>query len=121
MVVNHARWVIVVAVLFVVRRGGARRATSPTTCRRVDSRIPQSESVKTAEELLARFPAAGQSDFVVLVTARGGSVDDAAVTEAGDRAHREAARADPAMIEASSYWTLGNRAAAEEHATATRR
>ena len=105
LVVNHARWVIVVAVLFVV--------VAAVLGRNVADKLsaggfedPQSESVTTAEDLLARFPAAGEPDFVVLVTARDGI---------GRRCRGHRGRAprsptgwpqDPAVIEAASYWTL---------------
>ena len=95
LVVNHARWVIVVAILFVV--------VAAVIGRNVADKLsaggfedPQSESVKTADDLLARFPAAGEPDFVVLVTARGGSVDDAAVTDAATALTDKLAK-DPAV------------------------
>jgi RND superfamily putative drug exporter len=103
-VVRHARWVVIGAVLFVV--------VSAVLGRDVASRLsaggfenPSSESVLTAKELLADFPAAGEPDFVVLVTARGGDVDDEAVADAGKQLTAELA-ADREVIEAASYWTL---------------
>jgi len=44
--------------------------------------------VRTADELLASFPGAGEPDFVVLVTARGGGVDDQQGALAGGEAAR---------------------------------
>src|SRR5438552_11893371 len=81
LVVNHARWVIVAAILFVVVAAviGSNVADKLSAGGFED---PNSESVKAAADLLSRFPAAGEPDFVVLVTARGGSVDDAAVSDA---------------------------------------
>jgi RND superfamily putative drug exporter len=104
LVVNHARWVIVVAVLFVVAAAVLGRNVADNLSAG-GFEDPQSESVKAAEDLLSRFPAAGEPDFVVLVTAKDGSVDDAAVTEAAN-ALTEKLAADPAVIEAASYWTL---------------
>jgi putative drug exporter of the RND superfamily len=104
LVVNHARWVIVGAVVFVIVAAviGHNVAEKLSAGGFED---PQSESVKAAKDLLARFPAAGEPDFVVLVTARDGSVDDAAVTEAATALTDKLAK-DPAVIEAASYWTL---------------
>ena len=104
LVVNHARWVIVAAVLFVIVAAViGRNVADQLSAGGFED--PQSESVKAATDLLARFPAAGEPDFVVLVTARNGSVDDAAVTAAATALTDKLAK-DPAVIEAASYWTL---------------
>ncbi|HEX8004737.1 MAG TPA: MMPL family transporter [Mycobacteriales bacterium] len=61
------------------------------------------ESTK-AEKALEAF--GGQPNFVLLVTARGGSVDDAAAARAGlDVTNRLGA--EPAVTFAGSYWSLG--------------
>jgi RND superfamily putative drug exporter len=66
---------------------------------------PDSESTLTAEELVERFPSAGEADFVVLVTVTRGSVDDRGVDRYGlaltDRLERQ-----PEVIQAGSYWSL---------------
>jgi RND superfamily putative drug exporter len=105
-VVNNARWVIVGAVVFVVAAAIlGRDVASQLSAGGFEN--PSSESVRTAKALLAGFPAAGEPDFIVLVTARGGSVDDPAVVDAGLRLTKRLAR-DPAVIEAGSYWSLSN-------------
>jgi RND superfamily putative drug exporter len=104
--VNNARWVIVGAVVFVV--GAAvlgRDVAGELSAGGFEN--PGSESVRTAKDLLAGFPAAGEPDFVVLVTARDGSVDDPAVAAAGKALTARLAR-DPAVIQAASYWSLSN-------------
>ena len=75
MVVNHARWVIVAAVLFVVAAAVLGRNVADKLLGGIED--PQSESVKTAKTSSPAFPGAGEPDFVVLVTARRDSVDDA--------------------------------------------
>jgi RND superfamily putative drug exporter len=68
---------------------------------------PASESSRSATVVSSEFPAAGQTDFVVLVTAESGTVDDPAVRDAGV-ALTERLGAMPAVSAASSYWTLNN-------------
>ena len=105
-VVNHARWVIVAAVAFVVVAALlGRNVADDLSAGGFED--PSSESVTAAEDLLDRFPAAGEPDFVVLVTARSGSVDDAEVVDVAT-ALTEKLAADQAVIEAASYWTLAN-------------
>ena len=106
-VVNNARWVIVGAVVFVIcRRDPRARRREPAVGRRL--REPELGVGRArAKDLLAGFPAAGEPDFVVLVTARDGTVDDPAVVAAGPRLTERLAR-DPAVIEAGSYWSLSN-------------
>src|SRR5262249_60274596 len=61
----------------------------------------------TARELLGNFPAAGEPDFVVLVSARNGSVDDPLVAAVGRALTQRLAR-DRAVVWAASYWSLSN-------------
>ena len=68
---------------------------------------PTSESARATAIANRDFPTATQTDFVVLVTARRGSVDDVAVREAG--LALTAALADaPGVRGATSYWALGD-------------
>ena len=67
---------------------------------------PGSESTRAADALVERFPSAGEPDFVILVTAAG-SVDGAAATAEGTALTERLAR-QPEVIEAGSYWSLGN-------------
>ena len=67
---------------------------------------PDSESTRAGEALVARFPSAGEPDFVILVTSKSGDVDDAATTSAGTALTERLAR-QPEVIQAGSYWTLG--------------
>jgi RND superfamily putative drug exporter len=104
--VVRRRWsVIVVAVLFlpiagVIGGGVARQLTVG------GMEDPGSESARTALALQHRFANAGQSDFVVLVTARHGDVDDPEVRAAGLALTRHLDRS-PGIASASSYW-IGN-------------
>jgi RND superfamily putative drug exporter len=66
---------------------------------------PGSESARTAEALNRRFEGAGEPEFVVLVTARRGSVDDDAVASTGLDITREIA-AEHGVVAATSYWSL---------------
>ncbi len=105
-VVNHARWVVVGAVVFVVASAVlGRDVASQLSAGGFEN--PASESVQTAKDLLADFPAAGEPDFIVLVTARDGTVDDEAVAAAGKELTAQLA-ADRDIVEAASYWTLLN-------------
>ncbi len=104
--VVRRRWaVIVAAVLFLPVAGliGGGVARQLTVGGMED---PGSESARTALALQHRFANAGQSDFVVLVTARHGDVDDPAVRAVGLALTRRLDRA-PGIASASSYW-IGN-------------
>jgi RND superfamily putative drug exporter len=110
-VVDHARWVIVGAVVFVVVAAVlGRDAASQLSAGGFEN--PSSESVRTARQLLGNFPAAGEPDFVVLVTARNGSIDDPPVAAVGkDLTERLAG--DRAVVWAASYWSLQRTTARE--------
>jgi RND superfamily putative drug exporter len=104
--VVHRRWVvIIVAVVFlplaaIIGGGVAKQLTVGGL------EDPGSESARTAAELQDRFSKAGQSDFVVVVTARDGKVDDPDVRAAGLALTKQLA-AEPGIVNASSYW-VGN-------------
>jgi RND superfamily putative drug exporter len=103
-VVHHRFLVIVVAALFLPLAAllGGGVAKHLTVGGLED---PGSESAKTAEAINARFSRAGQSDFVVLVTAKDGDVDAPAVRREGLALTKELA-AEPGIVAASSYWRL---------------
>jgi RND superfamily putative drug exporter len=104
--VVHRRWVVIIlAALFlplaaIVGGGVAGKLTVGGL------EDPGSESARTAEMLQERFANAGQSDFVVLVTARDGDVDAEAVRAEG-LAITERLGGEEGIGQASSYWALG--------------
>jgi RND superfamily putative drug exporter len=106
LIVVHHRWVvIIVAAVFlplaaVVGGGVAQKLTVGG----LDD--PNAESAQTADALLERFSNAGQSDFVVVVTAKGGNVDAPDVQAAG-LAMTERLGGEEGIVQASSYWSIG--------------
>ncbi len=104
--VVHRRWVVIVlAALFlplaaIIGGGVAKQLTVG------GMEDPGSESARTAVALQQRFSKAGQSDFVVLVTARHGKVDDPDVRAAGLELTKQLG-GEPGIVQASSYW-VGN-------------
>ena len=68
---------------------------------------PASESVQTQELLEAAFKGAPQPDFVLIITAKDGTVDDEAVRDAGV-ALQAKLDADPGILQTQSYWSLDN-------------
>ena len=68
---------------------------------------PASETVETQETLTAEFEGAAQPDFVLLVTAANGTVDDEAVHDAALALQRRLDR-EPGVAQTQSYWSLDN-------------
>jgi len=68
---------------------------------------PGSESVQTQDRLTARFQGAAQPDFVLLVTAAHGTVDDEAVHDAALALQKRLDR-EPGVAQTQSYWSLDN-------------
>jgi RND superfamily putative drug exporter len=66
---------------------------------------PHSASAQADASLVKSFPAGGEPDFVVLVTAKSGSVDDVATTGTGLALTTRLSH-DRAVVAAASYWTL---------------
>jgi RND superfamily putative drug exporter len=103
-IVTRRVWVLVVtailAVACAVIGGGVAQKLSLG-----GTEDPASESVQTQEALLERFDQARQPDFVLVVTARNGSVDDPAVVDAAANLERRLAR-EPGVALAQSYWSL---------------
>jgi RND superfamily putative drug exporter len=106
-VVHRRWWVIAVAVLVLplaafVAKDTAHRL-SPT-----GYQDPGAESSRAARSIAAEFPAAAQSDFVVVVTARDpGGVDAPEVARAATALGERLARAD-GVGSVNSYWSLDN-------------
>jgi RND superfamily putative drug exporter len=67
---------------------------------------PNAESTIAADELEETFRS-GEPNFVLLVTAREGTVDDRASATAGTRLTKELSR-EPQVQQAVSYWSLGS-------------
>jgi len=68
---------------------------------------PKSESVRTQDVLTSAFAGAAQPDFVLIVSTRNGTVDDAAVKDAGLALQARLDRA-PGVVLTQSYWSLDN-------------
>ena len=68
---------------------------------------PKSESVRTQDRLTKSFPGAAQPDFVLIVTTRRGTVDDAAVKDAGLAIQARLDRTSDVEL-TQSYWSLDN-------------
>ena len=67
---------------------------------------PGSESARATAAIAKEFPASGQSDFVVVVTANHGTVNSPAVQAKGLALTRQLGRS-PGVVTSFSYWTLG--------------
>jgi RND superfamily putative drug exporter len=105
-VVRRRWWVLGLALLAlpvsILFGGGVHDKLSPGGF--VD---PGSESAKAAAEIAKKFPNSAQSDFVIVVKAKDGTVDSAAVRAAGlDLTNR--LRKEPDVVAAFSYWSLDN-------------
>ena len=103
-VVRRRWWVIAVALvalpLSALYGGGVHGKLSPGGF--VD---PGSESARTAAAVAKEFPSSAQSDFVILVTAKHGTVKSPAVRAAG-LALTERLRRAEGVATAFSYWSL---------------
>ncbi|MEV4799414.1 MMPL family transporter [Nonomuraea sp. NPDC049421] len=102
--VRRARAVLGLALaLFVLAAALAAGAVPRLSLARFEA--PGSESDRAAAELAARF-AAGSPDMIFLVTARTGTVDDAAVAAEGRELAGRVARHD-GVAGVESYWSRG--------------
>jgi len=103
-VVRRRWWVIAAALVFVPLAGLFGGGVShKLSAGGFDD--PSSESATTADALIKRFPAAGEPEFVVLVSAKSGSVDGEAVTKAGLALTTRLSH-ERGVNEATSYWSL---------------
>jgi len=105
-IVIHGRWWIIAAAIGFLVVSAALGAGVKDKLSAGGFENPDSESTHAGEALVARFPSAGEPDFVILVTSKSGDVDDAATTSAGTALTERLAR-QPEVIQAGSYWTLG--------------
>jgi RND superfamily putative drug exporter len=104
-VIRRKRWVLVGSlVLFVV--AGALGGNVQEHLSQGGFEDPNAEST-AAEHALQDTFGAGQPNFLLLVTAKHGSVDDAAVAAAGNALTVRLAR-EGAVEQAVSYWSLGS-------------
>ncbi len=103
-IVNRRVWVLVatgvLAVLCAVIGGGVAEKLSLG-----GTEDPASESVQVQDRLLDEFVQARQPDFVLVVTARNGTVDDPEVVAAAEELEAELAARDGVEL-AQSYWSL---------------
>jgi RND superfamily putative drug exporter len=102
----HQRWWVIGAALAFLPLGALIGSNVADELSAGGFEDPTSESTHAADALVARFPTAGEPDFVVLVTATRGSVDDDAVADEGQALTRRLGRR-PEVIQAGSYWSLG--------------
>jgi len=105
-VVRRRWWVIALALvalpLSALYGGGVHGKLSPGGF--VD---PGSESARTAAAVSKEFPASAQSDFVILVTAKHGTVNSPDVRSAG-LALTERLRRTDGVVTSYSYWSTPN-------------
>jgi len=104
--VVRRRWIVIgLALIGVVASGvfgaGVHSRLSPT-----GFEDPTTESTHARAELAATFPQATLSDFVLVITARHGTVNDPAVVRRANALIRQL-RAEPGVAAADSYWSLG--------------
>jgi putative drug exporter of the RND superfamily len=104
--VVHGRWwVIGAAVLFVaIAAALGSGVAGKLSAGGFDT--PGSESYRAANALVQRFPTAGEPDFVVVLDSAADSVDAPSVSRVGLALTNRLAH-QPAVIQAGSYWTLG--------------
>src|SRR6266536_50853 len=103
--VRRRRWILIGTVIGVVVAG----AFGGSVIQRLSNggfTDPGSES-EQGEAVLDRVFHAGNPNLVLLVTARGGTVDDPAVASAGTALTQEL-NGEPGIQQAFSYWTLGS-------------
>jgi RND superfamily putative drug exporter len=104
-VIRFRWWILGATVVFLLVGGalGGRGVEQLTSGGFAD---PGSESAQAAATLDERFDA-GPPSFVIVVTATDGTVDDAAVAEAG-QALTERLAGEEGTAQVSSYWSLGS-------------
>jgi RND superfamily putative drug exporter len=106
LVVTRRIWVLIATALLAVVAGvvGGDVADQLSLG---GTESPSSESVTTEDELTAAFAGAAQPDFVLLVTAADGTVDDEDVREAALALQQRLDR-EPGVAQTQSYWSLDN-------------
>jgi RND superfamily putative drug exporter len=103
-IVARRVWVLIAAAVLAV----AAAVTGGNVAHRLSlggMEDPKSESVRTQDSLTESFAGAAQPDFVLIVRARTGSVDDDAVKKAGLAIQDRLDRASGVVL-TQSYWSL---------------
>src|SRR2546426_10200761 len=103
--VHRRRWILVGTLVALVVAG----AFGGSVAKHLSSggfNAPNAESTK-AERTLERVFRSGSPNLLLLVTAKTGTVDDAAVAAQGIALAKELA-AEPGVTNVVSYWTLGS-------------
>ena len=96
------RWAVLAATLAVVVAAGVFGGSAITRLKSGGFDDPDAESARAAEVLRDEF-GTGDPNLVLLVTAKGGQVDDPAVAAAGEALTRRLA-AEPDLAQVVSYW-----------------
>src|ERR671913_453691 len=99
------RWAVLAATLAVVVAAGVFGGSAITRLKAGGFDDPDAESTRAAAVLRDEF-GAGDPNLVLLVTAKGGQVDDPAVAAAGEALTRRLA-AEPDLAQVVSYWASG--------------
>jgi RND superfamily putative drug exporter len=107
-VVRRRWWVVAAVVVFVLLAAVYGRGVHDELSSGGFS-DPASESARAGSTIARDFPSASQTDFVILVTATHGYVDDPAVRAAGLALTAQLGRAR-GVLGSSSYWSLANTA-----------
>ena len=100
------RWVVIIGVLIALVIAGVLGGGVHDRLTGGGFEDPSTESAQARAEIKASFPQAALSDFVLVVTAKDGTVDDADVTRVGTELTKELA-SRKGVISANSYWTFG--------------
>ncbi|MFQ6399069.1 MMPL family transporter [Nocardia sp. KC 131] len=112
--VRHARWILVVGV-FALLAGGVVGATAFSKMQPGGQEDPNAQSSAATSRLADKFGA--DTDYVFLIGAKTGTVDDAGVADLGrDLARRLAA--DDRLTNVVSYWDTGSPAMRAQDGTA---
>ncbi|HYN19110.1 MAG TPA: MMPL family transporter, partial [Actinomycetes bacterium] len=96
------RWAVLAATLAAVVVAGVFGGSAVTKLKAGGFDDPAAESTRAAEVLRDQF-GAGDPNLVLLVTAKGGDVDDPVVATAGESITRRLA-AEPDLAQVVSYW-----------------
>jgi len=96
------RWAVLAATLVAVVVSGVVGGSAITRLKSGGFDDPAAESTRAAEVLRDQF-GTGDPNLVLLVTAKGGDVDDPAVAAAGEAITRRLA-AEPGLAQVLSYW-----------------
>ncbi|WP_198652911.1 MMPL family transporter [Actinocorallia populi] len=104
LIVRAPRWILAFGLLLTVLAGAVGAGTiNALSLNRFEA--PGSESLQARADMAERF-GTGSPNLALLVTARGGNVDDPAVAEAAALLTRRLA-AEPGVGDAWSYWSRG--------------